>query len=121
MEIKDTTKRINEVLDKADLCFANMTTSVVNKTRFNVDCGDCVCSLYGLLLLINALKRWKQYGNGTAKPNNCITLADKTAIVKVINKQCKGKCGDGSTNSLPLVPGYDWLEFLQETGQRILV
>lgn len=119
MKIKDTTKKINETLDKADLCFANVTTSVVNKLRFNIDCGDCACSLYGLLLLIRALQRWNQYGDGTPKDDNCITLEQKTYIMKAINKQCKDKC-DSKTNTQTNL-GYDWLEILQETGQRILI
>ncbi len=97
MQIKTTTTYLNNLLDKVDLCLANKTVSVVKQMKYDVDCGDCICSLYTIILMSEALQRWNQYGDGTPTDTNCLTLDEKTAIVEALNKGCKDDC-NGSTS-----------------------
>jgi len=98
MQVKTTTIYLNDLMDKIDSCLANKTVSVVKQMKYDVDCGDCICSLYSLILMSDALSRWNQYGDGTPTDINCLTLDQKTAIVNFITKECKDDC-NGTTAS----------------------
>ncbi len=119
MKIKHSNTQLSELIAKANLCLANKTTSVVKRLRYDADCGEQICSLYGLVLMIEALERWGQYGDGTPYDVNCLTLQQKSDIINAINKHCKDSCEGSSSTGTTATTGV-YLEFSQENGLYIL-
>jgi hypothetical protein len=82
-------KQIKDIIEKAELCIANMTSSVVSKYRYDADCGKgCINSLHILVLKKKALEAMY----------DCLTDEGIDNLYESINYTCKDLCGGESVN-----------------------